>query len=496
MASPDPTNWRDAMSRPDKDKWLAAAHDEFKSLLDNGTYELVNRARTRGMKILPCHWVFRLKPDGTYKARLVVKGFMQQYGIYYTEIYAPVVRLETALLNGTIDCLIYMEQPPGSLVDPESRRNFVCKLRKSLYGLKQAPHLWYHTFVEFMLSQGFIRLHKDRRVFVKTSPDGFIIVSLYVDDLLILAPNLALIESTKASLSKRFKMKDLGDVRDILGWQVQRDRTNRTVFLHQTRSCEAILDQFSMSKCAPVKTPFESSNSPLSAAMCASTPEEVAAMANHPYRSAIGSFMYLAMGTRPDLAYPLQQLSQFLENPGPKHRSAAKHVFRYLRGSSTHGILLGGPTALSRPFLSTQITQLLFFGCLISWLAKKQNFVTLSTTEAEFVALALCIQECLYMRQLASELQQTSDRPIPVHEDNQSTIKIAETAEHYGHSKHIDVRYMFVRDLIEAQEFGLKYCPTKQQLADFFTKAHPLMRHFAKPSALLSTSTHHRDGAS
>jgi hypothetical protein len=213
-------------------------------------------------------------------------------------------------------------------------------------------------------------------------------------------------------------------------------------------------------------------------------------MSGKNYRSAVGSFMYLAMGTRPDLAYSLQQLSQFLHCPGPAHWSAVQRVLRYLKGTQSHGLRLGGLHNLtSFPFLSAYVDAnyamcadtrrcisgfvTLFFGSPISWLAKKQPLVTLSTTEAEFVALALCIQELLYLRQLTGELQQTSDQPILVHEDNQSTIKIATNAELHGRSKHIDVKYMFVRDLLDAGEFELKWCNTNNQLADFFTKALP-----------------------
>ncbi|KAH9117793.1 hypothetical protein AeMF1_008721, partial [Aphanomyces euteiches] len=140
---------------------VSAAEDEFRSLISNRTYDLVRRDSSQ--KVLPCRWVFRLKPGGIYKARLVVKGFMQEHGVDYTEIFAPVVRLEvlrllftlvavydlechqmdvkTAFLNGKIDCLIFMEQPPGSFVSSKSRRDYVCRLKKSLYGLKQAFHL-------------------------------------------------------------------------------------------------------------------------------------------------------------------------------------------------------------------------------------------------------------------------------------------------------------------------------------------------------------------
>jgi hypothetical protein len=450
---------------------------------------------------------------------------MQQHNVDYTEIFAPVVRLEvlrflfalvaihdleceqmdvkTAFLNGNIDCVIHMSQPPGSLVSDASRRDYVCLLQKSLYGLKQAPHLWYWTFVEFMITLGYARLHKDRCVFLKAAADGFTIVSLYVDDLLIITPNKSLAAELKASLSARFHMKDLGPVKTILGWEIHRHRENRTLFINQSYYCSTVMERFHMSTSNPVKTPFECTT-PLSQAHCASSPEDIAYMQDKNYRSVVGSIMYLAMGTRPDLAYALQQLSQFLHNPGPAHWRAAKRVLRYLKGTPSLGITFGGRDSTSNPFISAYVDAnyamcldtrrcvsgfiILFFGNLISWMSKKQSIVTLSTTEAEFVALALCIQECLYIRQLAAELHHTSDQPIPVHEDNQSTIRIAQNAEHHGRSKHIDVRFMFVRDLVENKEFILHYCPTKDQLADFFTKAHPepAFRKFCASLRLLS----------
>ncbi|KAF0710390.1 hypothetical protein AaE_012551 [Aphanomyces astaci] len=181
--------------------------------------------------------------------------------------------------------------------------------------------------------------------------------------------------------------------------------------------------------------------------------------------------MYLAMGFRPDLAYALQQLSQLLHNPGLAHWRAAKRALHYLRGTSNLGLMLGDQDYVSKPFLSAYVDA--NYAILILWLSKKQGIVTLSTTEAEFVDLALCIQEFLYVRQLAAELHNTSDQPISVYEDNQSTISIAQNTEHHGRSKTIDVRFMFVRDLVENSEFILHNCSTKEQRADFFTKAHP-----------------------
>ncbi|KAH9074457.1 hypothetical protein Ae201684P_022264 [Aphanomyces euteiches] len=246
----------------------------------------------------------------------------------------------------------------------------------------------------------------------------------------------------------------------------------------------------------PVHTPFECTTK-LSKSHRASTPDDIAFMASKPYRSLVGSLKYLAMGTRPDLAFPLQQLSQFLENPSPAHWRAAKRVLRYINGTRSRGLLLAAVISFTSP--SSLPTLMLIMQIAKTPVAvSKQNIVTLSTTEAEFVALALCIQECLYIQQLASELKQSSDQPVIFYEDNQSTIHVAQNSEHHGRSKHIDVRYMFVRDLVEAKHFELRYRNTKNQLADFFTKAHPepAFKSFCKSLRLLSLAEFTDSGGS
>ena len=342
--------------------------------------------------------------------------------------------------------------------------------------------------VEFMLACGFTRLHKDRCVFIKAHQASFTIVSLYVDDLLILAPTMTLVQTMKDQLNKRFQMSDLGEVQVILGWQIKRKSEDRTVLIHQTDYISRILEKFGMTDAHPIATPMEG-GLVLRAATDPQSEEDKTFMAKVDYRSLIGSIMYLAVGTRPDLAFAFQQLSQFLHNPAPAHWHAAKRVLRYLISTPDHGIVLGGKAYQTKPLLSAYVDAnyamcpdtrrcvsgfiTLYHGGPISWLAKKQPLVTLSTTEAEFVALAQCVQELLYLKQLANELHQTSDQPMEVFEDNQSTIKIASNSELHGRSKHIDVRYFFVRDLIDQCVIKLSWCPTDRQLADFFTKSLP-----------------------
>jgi hypothetical protein len=250
---PEPRTYNDAISSPHADDWLMAAESEIQSHNENQTWTLVDAPK--GTKILRNRWVWVVKYNGTgnierFKARLVIKGFLQEYGIDYDEIFAPVVRMEvlrlllavaatldyeihqmdvkTAFLNGNLDEDIYMYQPEGFVAT--GKEHMVCKLNKSIYGLKQAPRVWYQTLVLFLETIHFHHLVKDRCVFVGTIDSQTCYIAVYVDDLLIIAPTTLLITKIKSALNERFKMTDLGEVQFLLGWSIERDRSNRKLF--------------------------------------------------------------------------------------------------------------------------------------------------------------------------------------------------------------------------------------------------------------------------
>ncbi|KAH9051906.1 hypothetical protein Ae201684P_017386 [Aphanomyces euteiches] len=377
--------------------------------------------------------------------------------------------METLIVSSTWSSLLALL----SLLNPVATMFAVSKepLRSQT---SSSPLVW--TFVEFMLSLGFTRLHKDRCVFLHTSSEGFPIVSLYVDDLLIIAPTTSLVSSMKLSLSDRFHMKDLGEARDILGWQIERNRSERTLFLHQTRYCETVVERFDMASSNPVHTPFESSKT-LSKSHVLQLQKTFHLWLPN-YRSLVGSLMYLAMGTRPDLAFPsnnsvnsltiLTLLTGVLQNVLFDTSTVLVPVASFLVAVTPFTIpfclltLMQIMRTVQIHVAVLVVTSFFFSEAPFHGWRRNKNIVTLSTTEAEFVALSLCIQECLYIQQLASELKQSSDQPVVIYEDNQSTIHIAHNSEHHRRSKHIDVRYMFVRDLVEAKHFELRYCNTKQ----------------------------------
>ena len=511
-----PQTYREVLKSPDVSDWLTAMDSEHNSLIANETWELVKRPPRR--KILDSRWVYAVKYTETgeidrFKARLVVKGYLQKYGIDYVETFAPVVRMEvlrmiltiaasldweihqmdvkTAFLNGFLEEEIYMNQPEGYVT--KGKENLVCRLLKSLYGLKQAPRVWHGALTEYLLSCGFKPLVIDRCVFINTDADGnTCIISAYVDDLLIVANTLAVMHHVKAQLSGRFKMTDLGEIHFLLGWHIRRNRTQRMIFITQEKYAEKVLERFKFDAARPSKTPMEA-NTSLRHADRPELPSEIAAMANIPYREVIGSLMYLMVGTRPDLATLIRETSQHLTNPGKVHWEALTRALRYLRGTSSYGIRLGGVHAAqqlrSGSFLSaycdadfanaesrrsvTGYVTLLVGNSPISWRSQMQSLVTLSSTEAEYVALAACVQEVKYLRTLLRELGFEHTAPVTVYEDNQSCIKLVKNPESHGRTKHIDIKYHFLQEAYAALVIFMVYCATSEMIADTLTKSLP-----------------------
>ena len=240
----EPENFQEVQTHADKVSWMKAMQEEMHSLLKNDSYELVELPK--GRKALRNKWVFKLKKDSDgkllkYKARLVVKGFGQKKGIDFDEIFSPVVKMssirvvlsltasldleleqldvKTAFLHGDLNEEIYMSQPEGFEV--KGKEHMVCKLKKSLYGLKQAPRQWYKKFDSFMVSHEYKRTDADHCVYFRKFTDGnFIILLLYVDDMLIAGNDSKLIGKLKERLFKSFDMKDLGPAKQMLGMRI------------------------------------------------------------------------------------------------------------------------------------------------------------------------------------------------------------------------------------------------------------------------------------
>uniref|UniRef100_A0A2N9FSS1 Retrovirus-related Pol polyprotein from transposon TNT 1-94 n=1 Tax=Fagus sylvatica TaxID=28930 RepID=A0A2N9FSS1_FAGSY len=499
----EPESYDEALQIEDSIKWELAMKDEMNSLMTSQTWELTELPQRK--KALHNKWVYRVKEehDGSkrYKARLVVKGFQQKEGVDYTDIFSPVVKLttirlvlgivvvaenlhleqldvKTAFLHGDLEEDIYMHQPQGFIV--QGKENLVCKLRKSLYGLKQAPRQWYKKFDSFMYSTGFTRCQADHCCYVKSFDNSYIILLLYVDDMLIAGSSIEEINNLKKQLSKQFAMKDLGPAKQILGMRIIRDRANGTLKLSQTEYVKKILSRFSMDEAKSVSTPL-GSHFRLTKDQSPKTEQEQAYMSKVPYASAIGSLMYAMVCTRLDIAHAVGVVSRYMSNPGKQHWEAVKWILRYLKGTLGTSLCFTGVDMKLTGYVDSDLagdvdtrkstTSYVYTlgGTAVSWVSRLQKIVALSTTKAEYVAVTEAGKEMVWLQGFLEELGQRQKKGI-LHSDSQSAIFRAKNLAFHSRTKHIQLRYHFIRFLLDDGQLTLEKIHGAKNPADMLTK--------------------------
>jgi transposase InsO family protein len=501
----EPSTFHEAIKSTDVSMWMTAMQEEIEALHKNNTWDLV--PLPQGRKAIGNKWVYKIKRDGNdqverYRARLVVKGYAQKEGIDFNEIFSPVVRLttirvvlamcaifdlhleqldvKTAFLHGELEEEIYMLQPEGFA--ETGKENLVCRLNKSLYGLKQAPRCWYKRFDSFIISLGYNRLSSDHCTYYKRfeEDDVFIILLLYVDDMLVIGPNKDRVQELKAQLAREFDMKDLGPANKILGMQIHRDRSKRKIWLSQKNYLNKILRRFNMQDCKPISTPLPV-NFKLSSSMSPSNEAERMEMSRVPYASAVGSLMFAMICTRPDIAQAVGAASRYMANPGREHWNTIKRILRYIKGTSDAALCYGGSEFTVRGYVdsdfagdlekrkSTTGYVFIIAGGAVSWVSKLQTVVALSTTEAEYMAATQACKEAIWMKKLMEELGHKQEK-ILLYCDSQSALHIARNPAFHSRTKHIDVQYHFVREVVEDGSVDFQKVNTKKNPADALTK--------------------------
>ncbi|KAJ9557496.1 hypothetical protein OSB04_012110 [Centaurea solstitialis] len=399
--------------------YVSAMQEELAEFIRNNVWLLVPRPRKR--TIIGSKWIFRNKLDeiGTIirnKARLVAQGYRQEEGIDYDETFAPVARLEAirlflafvahmnfkvyqmdiknAFLNGKLNEEVYVAQPPG-FVDPKFP-DHVYKLNKALYGLKQAPRAWYDTLSTFLLSKGFVRGKIDSTLFLKKYPKHILLVQIYVDDIIFGSTNPKLCEKFELLMKSEYKMSMMGELTFFLGLQIK--QSEKGIFINQGKYVHEMLKKFDLTSCTPMKTPMAP---PLSLDKDSKgKPVDVTL-----YRGMIGSLLYLT-ASRPDIMYSTCLCARYQAEPKESHLTAVKRIFRYLKGTPNLGLWYSKDSG----FDLTAYSDSDFAGCkidrksttggchllggkLVSWTSKKQNSVSTSTAEAEYVAAGIyCAQ--------------------------------------------------------------------------------------------------------
>lgn len=494
FADADPISFDEAYQQ---DVWKKAMDEEINSILKNETWELVELPKDH--KPIGVKWVYKTKLNergeiDKHKARLVVKGYKQRFGIDYKEVFAPVIRLETirlvlalsaqegwrvhqmdvksAFLNGTLNDEVYIDQPVGYVKKGQERK--VCRLKKALYGLKQAPRAWYSRIDNYFSQNGFKKCTQEHTLYTKGQEGNFLIVCLYVDDLVFTGNSDKMIEAFKTSMKMEFEMTDMGLLHYFLGIEVKQKKD--AICISQQKYAREILNRFNMSDSCSSPTPME-----FGLKLTKDSSDE--AVDSSLYRSLVGSLMYLT-ATRPDILFAVSLISRFMEFPKKCHWEAGKRIMRFLKGTLDHGIIY---TKVQNPSLKgysdsdfggsqddSKSTAGYMFNLgsgAVSWQSKKQNVVALSSAEAEYMALSFAGCQAIWLRGVLDNLNYSRKTATTILCDNKSTIALTKNPVFHGKSKHIRIKFHFIRELVNNDEVEISFCISKEQVADIFTKA-------------------------
>lgn len=420
----EPQTYKQATQAKDATEWRSAMDEEMASLLENGTWTL--EQPPTGVRPIPVKWVYKVKRDAhgnieRYKARLVAKGFMQEEGINYTEVFAPVSKqstlrtllalvaaqdlelhqldIKTAFLNGDLEETIYMQQPEGYA---EGSPSMACHLHKSLYGLRQAPRAWNMKLKQQLESMGFTASEADPGFFIGHFKDGTVYILVYVDDLLVVANSNSGIQSVISRLKDAFKVRDLGPATYFLGMNIERDRQARSLKLTQERLTTDLVDSYGMKEGKTRSTPLSTSIK-----LTKATESNLLDKDIYTYSHLVGSLLYLATCTRPDISQAVGALARHMANPSTEHWTTAKGVLRYLAGTQKKGIVFKQDKAAVAGYCdadyasdtdtrrSTTGFVFILHNGAVSWSSKLQPTVAVSTSEAEYMAAAQAVKEAL-----------------------------------------------------------------------------------------------------
>jgi hypothetical protein len=506
--------------------WRKAMLEELKAIEDNHTWELVDppaACRPIGLK-----WVFKVKRDERgavvkHKARLVARGFVQREGVDFEEVFAPVARMESvrlllalaaakdwpvhhldvksAFLNGDLAETVFVKQPPGFVVKGAERK--VLRLRKALYGLRQAPRAWNAKLDATMAELGFARCATEHALYTRRRGKEHLIVGVYVDDLIVTGARAEDIGRFKEEMAARFRMSDLGALSYYLGIEVRQGKD--IIRLGQRAYALKLLERAGMAGCKAVATPMEER-------IKLSKQSTAAKVDATLYRSVVGGLRWLTH-TRPDIAFAVGYVSRFMEDPREDHWAAVKRLLRYVQGTTELGIAFpkrGGiqlsvfseaPPKASEDATLTVFSDadmagdvdgrrstsgvLVFLGSSpIAWQSLKQKMVALSTCEAEYVAAATAACQVVWLRRLLAELTGAQVQPPALKVDNQPAIALAKNPVLHDRSKHIDVKFHFLRDCVDGGQLVIEFVDTRRQLAYILTKSLGRLR-FQEPRGMI-----------
>jgi hypothetical protein len=504
----EPQTYKEAMGGAESALWKLATDREIAAHLKNQTWTLTTLPN--GRICIPSGWDFKVKTDKLglpcrRKARFFAKGYRQVQGIDYQESFSPVVRYDslriiiaitaarnleliqldvtTAFLNGLIDELVFIAQPEGYVIP--GREQEVCRLNKGIYGLCQASRIWNKTLHDALIQYGLIQSTADPCVYYRITRTCFLIIAVWVDDGLVAGNSMDVIDDVIRYLNRKFEITAVpADL--FVGIVIARDRPNQRIYLSIPQFIEKTLVKFRLSDAHPLSLPVLKGSPRLSSYSAPSTPTEVATMSTIPFREVVGCIMYAALTVRIDIAFIAGQLAQHCQNPGLDHWKAAQRVLKYLASTRNHGLCFGGNDVKDNILIgysdadyagdpdtrrSTSGYVFILNGGAVTWSSRRQPIVALSTMQSEYIAASDSTREAVWIRRLLDNLGSTQMNPTALRCDNESAIGLAYNPLAHKGSKHIDVRYHYIREQVTNKTIELGYVNTCKQIADVLTKA-------------------------
>ncbi|GJR96986.1 retrovirus-related pol polyprotein from transposon TNT 1-94 [Tanacetum coccineum] len=476
--------------------WIEARQEELHQFDRLDVWELVDRPLYKN--VINIKWIWKNKRDEENtlirnKARLVAKGYAQREGIDFEESFAPVARLEavrlfvayathksfpvyqmdvkTEFLFGSLKEEVYVNQPDG-FVDPY-HPDQVCRLKKALYGLKQAPRVWYDKLSNFLVSKGFSKGYIDPTLFITKHGEDILLVQIYVDDIIFDSTNPKLSKRFEKLMHSKFEMYMMGKLKFFLGIQIH--QSPRGIFINQVKYSQEILIKHGMTSCDSIGTPMAKKH--LDADLSGTPVDQTK------YRSMVRALMYLT-ANRLEIVHATCYCARYQAKPTEKHLTAFKWIFRYLKNTINMGLWYLKDTGFeltafsdsdhagcldSRKSTSGGI-QFLGADKLVSWSSKKQDCSSMSSAEAEYVSLSACCAQVLWLRTQLTNYGFHFDK-IPMYCDSKAAIAISCNPVQHSRTKHIDVKYHFLKEQVEKGIVELFFVGTEYRLADLFTKA-------------------------
>lgn len=488
-----PITYKEAISGPDRLKWIPAIKKELECMNKHKVWTVVPREKE--MSIVPVKWIFTIKKDNTYKARLVAVGCRdtEKYTsaekatptpssdtvrwliahVSYSKTKLVQLDITTAFLHAKIDRLKHISIPPGV---SENNKTHVCKLNQALYGLTTSPRCWYQTFDAKLQTYGFERNIREPCLYLKKnkSLNSSIIALVYVDDVLLTSDDENLISETIAQISNDFEVKNLGFPSKFLGIDISIDE-HKNISMSQEKFLQKVLKEFKMDESHPVRNPMLRDND---------YTKLKKNQTEFPYKNVLGNLMWLAINTRPDIAFSVNFLARFQANPTEEHWIMLKRIMRYLNGTRNTGLIFDQKSAnildtyVDSSFMDDPKTKrstsgyvIRYYGNVIAWKSRLQTSMSRSTTHAEYLAICDASTNIMFIANLINEtLDMPEIYPIPLYEDNSACITVCEKTTQRTKLNYLDKPYLLVRELFEQKKLKPIKIASKEQIADLFTK--------------------------